>query len=173
MTSAEKEGNRYHWKNPGFLQTENNPVVYTSFEDAQAYSDWAGAELPTEAEWLYACRADMGSRYFWGDTLDERYLWYRRNSPKGTHQVALKLPNPWGLYDMVGNACEYVRICDHEYGIRGASWTRCNSYMTRNGSMAEHLIGASIETKLSECKPFYAGAWDDDRGFRCIKRRRE
>jgi formylglycine-generating enzyme required for sulfatase activity len=170
VTTAEKEGNLYHWKNPGFIQSEKNPVVYTSFEDALAYSEWAGVAIPTETEWLYACRAGTSNPYFWGDTLDDRYLWYRMNSPKGTQPVGMKLPNPWGLSDMMGNAWEYVWVCEDEYGIRGASWTRCDGYQTRYGTMAENLIGASVDNKLSECRAFYAQSWDDDRGFRCIKR---
>ena len=70
--------------------------------------------LPTEAEWEYACRAGSTSRWSFGDDesqLDD-YAWHRGNTPKGQyfpHPVAQKKPNPWGLYDMHGNAAEWCR----------------------------------------------------------------
>lgn len=66
--------------------------------------------LPTEAEWEYACRAGSTSRYFFGDDgqqLDQ-YAWYRGNSDDKFQKVGLKLPNAWGLYDMLGNVCEWT-----------------------------------------------------------------
>ena len=115
MTDAEKAGNRYNWKVPGFKQAENHPVVYLSKQDAIRYTEWAGVDLPTEAEWVYACRAGTTTRYYWGDEVDARYLWYRENSGDGTRPVARKQPNAWGLYDMVGNAWEYCRVCEALY----------------------------------------------------------
>lgn len=171
ITTAEKAGNKYNWKNPGFKQDEKHPVVYMSYEDAKAYTSWANVDLPTEIQWLLACQGGVKTKYYWGDTLDSRYLWYRENSADGTKPVAGRLPNLFGLYDMVGNAWEYVAICNEYYGIRGASWTRCDRYLTRLGSMAEDLVAGSVEPKLARCEPYNGYQWDDDRGFRCVKKK--
>ncbi len=69
--------------------------------------------LPSEAEWEYACRAGMT-----GDIPDDsgEYLdkiaWTQRNSGKKVQKVALRTPNAWGLYDMIGNVHEW---CEDEY----------------------------------------------------------
>ncbi len=71
--------------------------------------------LPTEAEWEYACCANSESIYF-GDISQDAihsYAWCNSKSYATTHPVGQKLPNPWGLYDMVGNVWEW---CSDWYG---------------------------------------------------------
>ncbi len=66
--------------------------------------------LPTEAEWEYACRAGTTTRYFFGNDEKEldKYAWYVDNSNKKFQKAGLKLPNVWGLYDMLGNVSEWT-----------------------------------------------------------------
>jgi formylglycine-generating enzyme required for sulfatase activity len=71
--------------------------------------------LPTEAEWEYACRAGSDERYFFGKKKKElaKYAWYEKNSEGSFHKVGQLAPNPWGLYDILGNVQEWT--LDHYF----------------------------------------------------------
>lgn len=66
--------------------------------------------LPTEAEWEYACRAGTSTTYFFGDDPKDlaKYAWYKDNSNNKFQKAGQKLPNAWGLYDMLGNVSEWT-----------------------------------------------------------------
>lgn len=69
-----------------------------------------GYRLPTNAEWEYAARAGMTTRWSFGDGEPwiGDYAWYHKNSKGKVHAVGGKKPNPWGLYDVHGNVSEWV-----------------------------------------------------------------
>ena len=69
-------------------------------------SGLAAIDLPTEAQWEYACRAGTTNRFAYGDAPDGDYMWYSGNSGGKTHEVGSNRPNAWGLYDMHGNVRE-------------------------------------------------------------------
>ena len=88
------------------------PVERVSWEDVQGFLGRLNARegrevyrLPREAEWEYAARAGTTGDWY-GDL--SAIAWYTGNSEGRTHPVGLKLPNGWGLYDMLGNVWEWV-----------------------------------------------------------------
>ena len=103
---------------------EKHPVVHIAFEDAEAFAKWAGKRLPTEAEWEFAARGGLaGQRYTWGNELTPGGRWmaniFEGNFPyhntradgfAGTAPAASFPANPYGLFDMAGNAWEWC--CD-------------------------------------------------------------
>lgn len=111
---------------------DDAPVVMVSWHDAQTFIDWmnktagAGYRLPSEAEWEYACRAGGNNTYCGGNNLD-RSGWHDGNSGNRQHAVGGKNANAWGLYDMSGNAVEWVQDCWHSSyrgaPANGSAWT--------------------------------------------------
>jgi formylglycine-generating enzyme required for sulfatase activity len=85
--------------------------------------------LPSEAEWEYACRAGTTTIYYFGndETLLDKYAWYEENSNSKFQKSGLKLPNAWGLYDMLGNVCEWT--LDHYEENRFTNQADSNNYI--------------------------------------------
>ena len=123
------------WSDPGYEQEENHPVVCISWLDVQGFVHWLNSRspyhfrLPSEAEWEYAARAFSTSTYYWGDepevlcihsnaadnqTLKQFPTFKTNDCDDGylaTSPVGHYLPNPFGLYDIYGNAWEWTQDC--------------------------------------------------------------
>jgi formylglycine-generating enzyme required for sulfatase activity len=128
--------NPYHWwtyragadwrhpRGPGshLKALMNHPVVHVAFADAQAYAEWAGKELPTEAEWEYAARGGLdGAEFVWGDELapggkamanywQGEFPWQNllEDGYEWTAPADAFPANGYGLHQMAGNVWEWT-----------------------------------------------------------------
>ena len=115
------------WRHPEGAEStaegrDDHPVVHVAYEDAQAYAEWAGKDLPTEAEWEFAARGGLdAAKYAWGDefipygnlmanTWQGEFPWQNLKSDgyEGTSPVGAFPANGYGLYDMAGNVWEWT-----------------------------------------------------------------
>ena len=104
-------------------ESEDHPVDRVSWVDIQQFIAKLNAlnigkfRLPTEAEWEYACRAGIQTRYSFGDDPKYRelnqYAWFNSRSEGRSWPVGIKMSNPWGIYDMHGSVWEW---CQDWYG---------------------------------------------------------
>lgn len=124
------------WRDPGFKQTPDHPVVCVSWNDARAYTAWLSRQagkhyrLPSEAEWEYMARGGTRTSRFWGDDpalaceygnvhdtttqKSRQFAWDGHDCRDGfveTAPVGRFKPNPFGIHDTAGNVWEWVEDC--------------------------------------------------------------
>jgi len=128
---------------------DRRPVIEVSWDDAQAYCLWLSGQtarsyrLPSEAEWEYACRAGTTDRYYTGMFIYDKQANVGRNNTKDkteawkTKPVGSYQANPWGLFDMHGNASEWVGDHWHDNYIgaptNGSAWLDKGYYRVCRG----------------------------------------
>jgi formylglycine-generating enzyme required for sulfatase activity len=171
---------------PGYDVTQSHPAVCISWHEAQSYVAWLQRRsgkpyrLPTEAEWEYAARAgtttrysfgddetslcgyarfaDLGSQFGWGDGCRSNVVSY------GTTPVGALKPNPWGIFDMHGNAWEWVEDCwtpnPEEMSSDGSAFSRpgsCEIGVIRGGSFAagSRRVRSAIRHPVRTTKHLY------------------
>ena len=170
------------------------PVYYVSYDDIRGSSSGAqwpvssavdassflgrlraktglDFDLPTEAQWEYACRAGTATTYYWGDSMDGAYAWYWGNSGSKTHPVGTKKPNAWGLYDMSGNVWEW---CRDWYGTLAygtdpegsASGSASGSRRVLRGGGWFDYADSCASSRRDSIGPSYR---DDGNGFRLVR----
>lgn len=156
------------------------PVHNITWTDAKAFCEYLGGDLPSEAQWEFAGRADNNEGALW--VLDDvpdpgNYAVYKNNSYKlgkkdpgyGPQPVASKKPNAWGLYDMSGNVAEWTR--DRHFPI--AFWMEKSN---PSGSMFGFLKvfkggcwkDSEKDINLVETDDEDPRYWSDGIGFRCM-----
>jgi formylglycine-generating enzyme required for sulfatase activity len=162
----------------------DRPVIYVSWNDAQAYLDWLNRKtgltgraeryrLLSEAEWEYAARAGSRSRWSFGDDESRigSFAWFQGNSSARTQPVGGKTANPFGLHDMHGNVAEWVEDCwSASYASApsdGSGYTSagCSLRTLRSGSWyfsPRNLRSASRSRSTPDSR-------SNDRGFRIAR----
>jgi len=150
-----------HWRYPlgpgsSVEGIADHPVVHVAYQDAVAYAQWAGKELPTEAEWEFAARGGLDrAKYVWGNemqpggkimanTWQGEFPWqnlltdgYERTSPVGAFP-----PNGYGLYDMAGNVWEWT-----------SDWYRNRHEQPSSNACCSVSIPASIDDSYDPGQP--------------------
>jgi formylglycine-generating enzyme required for sulfatase activity len=126
-----------------------------NLETGQCDFEASGYRLPTEAEWEYAARAGTTTEYSFGDNPAElkRYAWFKGSSPlRRPSPVGQKEPNPWGLYDMYGNVCEWC----HDF-YQEDYYHQSPSQDPRGPTTGETRVlrGGSWNSKADECRSAY------------------
>jgi formylglycine-generating enzyme required for sulfatase activity/DNA-binding winged helix-turn-helix (wHTH) protein len=179
------------FRNPGFDVTGSQPVVCISWHEAQAYVAWLRRRtgkpyrLPTEAEWEYAARAGTRTTYSFGNDdaelcayarfadLGSRFVWHdgcrSGTTTYGPLPVGSLKPNLWGLFDMLGNAWEWVEDCwtptASEIPVDGSAFARpghCEMGVARGGSFA----AGSRRVRSAIRAPIPTAAHNYNDGFR-------
>jgi formylglycine-generating enzyme required for sulfatase activity len=174
------------WTGKNFVKEgPSYAASYVNWDDATAYckklSEKEGKtyRLPTEAEWEYACRAGTETRWSFGDDEKELgdYAWYRENAwdidERYSHQVGLKKPNAFGLYDMHGNVHEWC------YDYHGKDYYKESPEKDPPGPAFDVIIGRvfrggswnvnSRNSRSARRVWFYAADRDINFGFRLVR----
>ncbi len=161
--------------NPSQFKGATSPVESVRWDECQKFLEKLSTrsrprggkfQLPTEAQWEYACRAGSTTRYCFGDDKAQlgQYAWYAANADDRTHPVGQKKPNAWGLYDMHGNLWEWCADWyDGGYYAHSAandliSWTTTSSGRHYAYPEASDPAGPSEGT----CRVMRGGCWDRD-----------
>jgi formylglycine-generating enzyme required for sulfatase activity len=183
----------FSWKNTGFVQTDDHPVVNVSWNDAKKFCSWLSTKehkpynLPTEAEWEYACRAGTTTRFYGGnseETLEKTAniadASKRRKVQDGTlpekwddgypftAPVGKFAANPFGLQDMDGNVCEW---CQDRFGEHYYANSDKQDPQGPSTGFARILRGGSFDHYARHCGAA-SRSWDapvgrfHNRGFR-------
>jgi len=146
------------------------PAVGVTWYGASAFAEWAGKELPTEAQWEYAARGGMeGTAYPWGDEFDA----LRSNlagSFTGPTPVMSYIPNGFGLFDMAGNVMEWTRDrYGEDYYVRSQDKApkgplRGDERVARGGAW-----DSPEPTSITERIPLLPDTARSNLGFRCVE----
>jgi formylglycine-generating enzyme required for sulfatase activity len=198
VTQAEYE--KVIGNNPSRWPGRNNPVEQMRWSDAVRYcngrsrleglqpcynlENWTcdfsanGYRLPTEAEWEYACRAGTETRYFFGDDRSKlrNFAWFKENSGQRPRPVGRKLPNPFGLFDMLGNVWQW---CNDFYQVDYYEASPRRNPKGPESGETRVVRGGSWAAEADQCRPSFRYHENpsytdvcfgyDIYGFRCIR----
>jgi len=136
-----------NWRNPGFKQSDDHPVVCVSGKDSQAYLKWLSKttarnyRLPNEKEWEYVARAGSADNFWWGNDIGSGKANCAYCGSKWSNQSTAPVKsfraNAFGLFDTVGNVWEITQ--GNDIVARGGAW-----------NFTPKLARTSVRLELSE-----------------------
>ncbi len=193
---SEKDGRDHSWRNPGFEQHDDEPVVCVSWTDAVAYVEWLaeqtgrGYRLPTEVEWEYTARAGKTTSRYWGDdsaaacryanvadqALQSKYRDQKihdcNDGVVHTSGVGRYAANGNGLFDMLGNVREWT-CSAYDEGYAGSESSckkgRSGRPAYRGGGWSDGPARVRAATRLQEGLLWVDGQNRFDLGFRVFQ----
>ena len=161
-------------KNPSKFEGDNLPVENIHWFDCRNFCDKSGLQIPTEAEWEYACRAGTKGAYAGTGRLDDMG-WHSGNSGMRTHPVGEKAPNAWGLFDMHGNVSEWCWDYVDGYPDTAVTNPTGPAVMDYGRIALRGLRGGNWKRDAKECRSADRGGGlprdrDSRNGFRPVAR---
>lgn len=149
---------------------EDYPLERVSWDDIQPFLAATRLRLLREAEWEYACRAAVTSRFYWGDEMDPSYCWYAGNSEGSVQPVRkhARKANAFGLVDMLGNVWEW---CEDRWHDNYQSAPQTASAWQSGESRHSVQRGGGWNNHPSSCRCAFRSSWAredrlDNTGFR-------
>jgi len=170
QTTSEAKGDalQYTWRAFDTPDRQDHPVRWMSWHDANAYCQWAGKRLPTEAEWEKAARGTEGLIYPWGNVWDEARV------PRGDTAPASAFPDgasPYGVLGMAGGVWEWVHDWyDPFYYQYGPTEDPTGPAEARDRVLRGGAFGNAIWKHRTAHRHFGGAAgYAHDHGFRCVR----
>ena len=118
--------------------------------------------LPTEAEWEYACRAGTNTTYYFGDNANDLpgHAWYKNNSKSVYHKVGSLKPNPWGLYDILGNVAEWTLDQYDEGYFTKLTAGAADPVLAPTATHPKTVRGGSFEDEAKDLRAANRKSWE-------------
>jgi len=145
-----------------------HPVTYVDWHDAQAFAEWCGANLPSEAQWEKSARGDRGAIFPWGDNLPGEGFSNFNNivgdtSPVSNHPLGA---SQYGVEDLAGNVWEWTSSLYKPYPYKKEDGRENKSASEKRVVRGGNYLSSARNIRCADRDSFYPGAKDVYLGFR-------